>query len=112
MSDVSAMPGVSPPGASIRAALERAVAERQPLRFAIVETVGEGRFYPNGMEERSGDVLTEDGRVWLFWTGWDSERGRVVIREWVEEDDPGALVRTPAFARARRALGLDVDGAA
>ena len=98
--------------AAIRGALEGAIAERGLTRFAIIETVGEGRFYPNGMEERSGDVLNEDGRVWFFWTAWDPEREQVTLRVWEPEDPVPALTTSKVYQRARRELGLDGNGTA
>src|SRR3712207_8089593 len=105
MTDSISMPRQTDFGASrglIRAELERAIEERGLRRFAILETVGEGRFYPNGMEERSGDVMDQAGRVWLFWTGWDPIRERIVIQDWVEADVVPALKQTKSYARARR----------
>ena len=90
----------------------QAIVERGLTRFAIFDTVGEGRFYPNGMEERSGDVLNEDGRVWFFWTSWDPVRERVTLRVWEEEELVAPLATSASYARARHELGLDGSDAA
>lgn len=105
----SKRPNLQAPRSAIREALERAILERGLTRFAIVDTVGEGRSYPNGMEERSGDVMDQDGRVWMFWTAWDPVRQRVTIRTWEEVDLVPSLTASKGYARARRELGLDVD---
>jgi hypothetical protein len=94
---------------AIRGALERAIQERGLRHFAMLDTVGEGRFFPNGMEERSGEVMDQDGRVWMFWTSWDPIREQLTIRDWEEADLVPSLTATRGYARARRELGLDED---
>ena len=110
MTDSISMPRQPDFGASrglIRAELEQAIRARGLRRFAILHTVGEGRFYPNGMEERSGDVMDEEGRIWMFWTAWDPVREEVTLQDWEEAHPSSSLKRTRGYAQARRELGLD-----
>ncbi len=95
------------PGDEIRQALERAIRDRGLRRFAILDSVGEGLFYPNGMEQRSGDVMDQDGRIWMFWTAWDPIRKLVTIRDWEEAAVIPALMATRGYVRARQQLGLE-----
>jgi len=90
-----------------RAAIRAAIADRCPGPFAIFDATVEGRIYPNGVEEKSGLVLNEDGRIWFFWTGWDEKRQAVTIRHWDEEPITPLLTSGREYERARRELGLD-----
>ena len=89
-----------------RCALREAIGARGLKRFAFFGTCGEGRIYPNGVEEASGYVLNGDGRVWSFWTGWDDAGQHVVIDEWTEESITPLLASGHEYERARRELGL------
>ncbi|MBI1984927.1 MAG: hypothetical protein HYS60_02330 [Candidatus Wildermuthbacteria bacterium] len=42
-------------------------------RWETFGTVNEGKMLP-GMESSSGSILTEDGRVFTYWTGWDEQK--------------------------------------
>jgi hypothetical protein len=90
-----------------RAALRAAIAERGLSRFAVFDTTVEGRIYPNGVDEVSGSVLNDDGRIWFFWTDWDENRQAVTLRHWEEEPMTPLLTSGREYARARRELGLD-----
>jgi hypothetical protein len=106
MSDTRA--GITPRAGSDaqRAALRSAVEGLGLKRFAFFGTSIEGKIYPDGIEERSGFVLNEDGRIWGFWTGWDDDRQQVVIDEWWEEPVTPLLTSGREYERARRELGL------
>jgi len=90
-----------------RAGVRAAIEARGLDRFALYDTCVEGRVYPNGVDEVSGFVLNEDGRIWFFWTGWDDERQVVTIRHWDEEPITPLLTSGREYDRARRELGFD-----
>ena len=110
MSDTASFTRVDPE--TQRAAIRAAIAARGLSRFALFDTTIEGRIYPNGVEEKSGCVLNEDGRVWSFWTDWDDVRQQVTIKYWDEEPITPRLAHGREYARARRELGLDSPEAA
>lgn len=82
------------------------LAERGIERYALFFTTGEGRFLPDGQEELSGSVLTQDGRCFGFWTGWDHGRGRPYFRRWYEEHPEPAWDESAEYRQARAAIGL------
>jgi hypothetical protein len=94
------------PRADQRAALEALVRSRGLETFAFFDTVGEGRFFPNGIEEVSGRVLGSDGRAFYFWTDWDAVRGEPTFRFWQPLDDLSPWAGDRAYRRAREKLGL------
>jgi hypothetical protein len=54
----------------------------------------------------SGSVLTQDGRCFGFWTGWDHGRGRPYFRRWYEEHPEPAWDESAEYRQARAAIGL------
>jgi hypothetical protein len=104
MTTADAQPARMPRGA-YRATLAALIRARGLDRFAPFATSVEGRIYPNGMDETSGLVVDERGRVFFFWTGWDQARGAPTLRMW-DEVDP-SKVNPAAYRRARQQVGLD-----
>ena len=94
------------PRASQRAALEALVRANGLDTFAFFDTVGEGHFFPNGIEEVSGRVLAADGRAFYFWTDWDAESGEVTFRFWRPVEDLTPWASDRSYRRARERLGL------
>lgn len=107
MNEATAPSPTRAPAAEQRSALRAALIAHGLHRFAVFGTSVEGRIYPNGIEERSGSVLNEDGRIWFFWTGWDEERQAVFIDEWIEEEPTPRLTSGREYEQARRQLGLE-----
>lgn len=94
--------------------LRAAITERlDGERFGIFFDSGEGRFYPNGFEETSGQIVTASGRHFTFWTDWDETNARVTF-DWFRELEPDEMVCAAAdwadskeYRRARAEAGLE-----
>ena len=89
-----------------RAALDALIRSKGLGRFAFFGTTVEGRIYPNGMDETSGQVLDDRGRAFYFWTAWDTERGEPTFRIWEPVADLTSWVDSTSYRRAREAVGL------
>src|SRR5438067_13197980 len=87
--------------------LERLVREKGLQRFGLFFVTGEDDCLPNGEEETSGYVISDVGKIYSFWTGWDAARSDVVFIEWdaVEEEAEWRGVGEYERARARAGLG-------
>lgn len=87
----------------------------KPGRYALFFVTGEGRFHPpaaepeEAIEEASGYVLDDRGRVFAFWLGWDDRRGIPALTEWREEAPEPAWHDDEEYRRARLAVGLPED---
>ncbi len=68
MTTADAQPARMPRDA-YRVLLDDLVRARGPERVAFFATSVEGQIYPNGMDETSGLIVDERGRVFFFWTG-------------------------------------------
>jgi len=90
-----------------RSALREAIAAWGVGRFALFGASEEGLIYPNGVDEVSGLVLNEQGRLWSFWTGWGDERQAVRIDSWDEGPITPVLTSGHEYQRARHELGLE-----
>ena len=84
------------------------IAEKGGEPFGLYFTTGEGKFYPNGEEECSGNVVAKDGREYTFWTGWRD--GGVVLDAWSEiapcDGDVTETFAHVEYQAARKAAGL------
>lgn len=89
------------------AAIHALIAERGVGRHVLFGEVNEGTPFPDGTEAMSGHVLDEDGRVYAFWTDWDSERQGTVFVTWREVRTDAHMVADQEYLEARRAIGLD-----
>ena len=89
------------------AAIHTLVGERGIGRHAVFGEVNEGTIFPDGTEAMSGNVVDEQGRVYAFWTGWDSEHQGPVFITWREVRPGGRLSADREYLQARRALGRD-----
>jgi hypothetical protein len=87
-----------------RATLDALIRSKDVGRFAFFDTTIEGRIYPNGMDETSGSIVDERGRVFEFWTAWDAGRGAPAFKFWREVDP--AKESGAEYRRAREELGL------
>lgn len=99
---VTSSPDVADGGSTLR----RLLAGRGIDRYALFFVTGEGRFFPNRDEEISGSVLTPDGRIFAFWTGWDTALGGPAFRRWYEESPEPQWDASAEYQRARAAVGL------
>src|SRR3954447_20657830 len=86
--------------------LERLVQARGVGKHAFFFTSGEGIQMPNGVEEESGYVLDELGRVFSFWLGWDEGQREPVLETWEPVEIEPRWRDEPEYQRARLPLGL------
>ena len=86
--------------------LDTLVKARGLGKHAFFFVTGEDECLPNGIESTSGFVIDERGRVFSFWTGWDSEREEPTFTEWEQvEPEPGWL-QSAEYRQARQQVGL------
>jgi len=48
--------------------------EKGISRYVEIEGDWEGDILPGGTPNESGNILTEDGKVYTYWLGWDPEK--------------------------------------
>lgn len=88
--------------------LTRLIEEKLPgKRYGVFFTVGEGYFYPDGTEESSGSVVTEDDEHYDYWTGWRD--GAACFVQWQPIEgctEAGCWADNREYRDARRAAGL------
>ena len=96
----------SVPDPAARVTLDALVRARGLDRFAYFHVTGEGEMFPGGMESASGKVLAADGRVYRFWTAWDTEHGEPAFRIWKPMSPEPRWETSGEYRRARQALGL------
>ena len=92
--------------------LTRLIAERLPGgRYGVFFGCGEGDFFPDGTEESSGSVVTEDGEHYGYWTGWDATAAGVRFNKWQRLDCDGSeWADDEEYQDAREAAGLGRAG--
>jgi hypothetical protein len=88
--------------------LHRLIAEQGLGRHALFFVTGEGEEFPGGIEESSGFVLDEQGRVFSFWLGWDRRNARPRLTEWEQAEPEPDWIDEPEYRRAREQVGLPV----
>lgn len=86
--------------------------EKGISKYAFIAGVGEGEL-PTGLAADSGYILTPDGKIWAFMTGWDLEKlnpeggkGYYAFRYLREAANPDEWRDSPNYLRARKELGL------
>lgn len=89
------------------AILDYLIGARRIGRHAFFFVTGEGDTMPNGVEEASGHVLDERGRVYAFWLGWDDRQGAPALTEWEEVAPEAGWAESAEYRRAREQVGLD-----
>lgn len=87
--------------------LEALVDARRIGRHAFFFVTGEGEVMPNGVEDASGHVIDEHGRVYAFWLGWDARRNEPTFTEWEEVTPEPSWSQSAEYRHARKCAGLD-----
>lgn len=88
-------------------ALHRLIRERGLAKYALFFVTGEGAELPNGLEESSGCVIDDEGRVFSFWTGWDLQVGRPTFTQWKQVKPKADWLEDSEYRRARKRVGLE-----
>lgn len=88
------------------ALLDELIAERGVKRYGLYLLSGEALFTPDGYEETSGFVVSDDGRIFFFWTGWDETAHRVRFETWRPTEPQPGWQNSAEYQDARRAAGL------
>lgn len=82
----------------------------EPGDYALFWVTGEGRYLPSeewqDIEETSGFVVDREGRVFMFWLGWDSEEQCPRFVEWTETQPEPNWREDEEYREAREVLGL------
>lgn len=89
-----------------RAMLDRLMRRQGLDRYAFFLVTGEGRFFPNGLEDASGRIIDDHGRVFSFWTGWDDDLGEETLIRWRQIEPQPRWERSREYRAAREAVGL------
>jgi hypothetical protein len=84
-----------------RAALDHLIEERVQHRYELFFVTGEGKALPDDLEETSGYVLDETGRVFSFWVDWDESRSAPTLTEWEQVEAEPHWTKDPEYRRAR-----------
>lgn len=84
---------------------ERGLLPGHPTLFFVT---GEGQYLPGAseIEETSGCVLDDRGRVFSFWLRRDPIAQRPALTEWGEEAPEPTWATVAEYQRARKRLGL------
>lgn len=88
---------------------DRLIRERiaPSVRYAFFFTSGDGRLLPGtAVEESSGYVLDDAGRVHYFQFGWDAAAGVPALTQWETEEPSPSWERDAEYRRARERVGL------
>lgn len=88
------------------ALLDALIAERGLKRYGLFFVTGEGAFTPDGYEETSGYALSQEGRAFFFWTGWDEAAQRTGFDMWKPTEPQSDWQDDEEYRAARRAAGL------
>ena len=86
--------------------LDRLVKAQGLRRYAFFFVSGEDERLPNGIETASGLVIDDQGRVFSFWTGWDTDRNQPTFAEWEQVEPEDAWLSSGEYREARQQVGL------
>jgi hypothetical protein len=89
-----------------RDVLRHLIREQGIGQYALFFVSGEGDETPDGVEEASGYLVDETGRVYSFWLGWDPRHGRTALTEWERVDPDPDWIEEPEYRRALQTVGL------
>jgi hypothetical protein len=87
--------------------LEQLAQDRRLGRHAFFFVTGEGEILPSGIEDASGYVIGEDGRVYAFWLGWDDQQKAPAFTEWEEVEPEPSWGESAEYRQARERVGLN-----
>jgi hypothetical protein len=80
--------------------------------YALFFVTGEGKFLPidgpvrDRIEEASGFVVDNRGRIYSFWLGWGPETACPELTGWEEVPPEPHWVKSPEYREAREQVGL------
>lgn len=90
--------------------LDTLIREKGIMRYGVFFSTVEGGIFPDGSYDGSGYVIDQDGRIYSYWIGWDTNLGRAVFSEWREIDNARGFDRAvaddPEYMAAYEAAGL------
>jgi hypothetical protein len=75
-------------------------------RHAFFFVTDEGEVMPNGVEDASGYVIDEQGRIYAFWLGWNASEHVPTFTEWEEVAPEPAWAESAEYRQARTHVGL------
>jgi hypothetical protein len=93
--------------ARMRATLDALIRSKGLDRWAYFFTTVEGIELPGDLEEYSGNVIDDRGRVFNFWMGLDPETQSVALTEWEQVEPKPHWERSAEYRRARERVGLE-----
>jgi hypothetical protein len=84
-------------------------------QYALFFVSGEGNELPisrpgDEVEESSGYVLANDGRVYFFWFGWDAANQVPALTQWEEVTPEADWSQDEEYREARAQVGLSIGG--
>ncbi len=88
---------------SLKALIRERIGDQQ---YGIFHNVGEGTFFPDGSEDCSGFVVTEDGAHYFYWTDWQD--GRKTFGTWESELFQEEWTDSSEYLQARQSAGLPI----
>ena len=86
--------------------LHKLLREKGLERYALFFLSSEDNQLPGGLEETSGFVIDDRGRIHYFWMGWDDEQGSVALTKWKRATPETHWRQSAEYRRARAAAGL------
>jgi hypothetical protein len=86
--------------------LDRLVKAQGLKRYAFFFVSGEDDLLPNGIETASGFVIDDQGCVFSFWTGWDTDRNQPTFTEWEQLEPEDGWLSSGEYREARQQVGL------
>jgi hypothetical protein len=86
--------------------LHRLLVARGLTTYGLFAVSGEGTVTPDGYEETSGYALSEEGRAYFFWTGWDEGQQRTGFSLWKPTAPQSEWQDDEEYQAARVAAGL------
>jgi hypothetical protein len=92
--------------ARVQAALDALIRAKGLERWAYFFTTVEGTELPDDLEEYSGCVVDDRGRVFDFWMGLDPETRATTLTTWKQVQPESHWERSVEYRRARERVGL------
>ena len=86
--------------------LDALIKQRGLRHYGLFLVSGEGTFFENGEERKSGYGVDDQGQAFWFSTDWDPKQRVVALVEWEAIDDEPEWQRLGEYQRARARAGL------